>query len=202
MPERRPFTPLRGPDPRLPVTEARERLADLCAHVRDGTDTVVLTRHGRPVAALVGMAWLDRFKRVGWQDTDVETGWWPVGLRREGDHFLSVPEAAVRLRGVQLDRLAERRLLAEAGLEPIPGGEIEAPVEFVERVEPPAAEPAEPEAPSDAEPDGGDACEVGVLAKEVTRDAATGRIAGTVPDRSDPSRAAVADAGRVRGGCR
>ncbi|MBM2575035.1 type II toxin-antitoxin system Phd/YefM family antitoxin [Jannaschia sp. Os4] len=141
-----PKTPLDGPAPRLPVSEARERLADLCAHVRDGEDAVVLTRHGRAVAALVGMAWLDRFARVEEQDADAAAGWVPNGLRRDGDRYLSPSEAAVRLRQVQLDRAAERRLLARAGLEPIPGGEVAAPVARVEAEAPPPAAPPAPRA--------------------------------------------------------
>ena len=132
-------TPLQTRRPAVPMAEARERLAELVAHVGDGTDAAVLTRHGRPVAALVGLAWLHRFDRVAGQDADAASGWVPSGLLRDEGRYLSVPEAAVRLREVQLDRLAERRLLAEAGLEPIPGGEVEAPVARVEAAEAPAA---------------------------------------------------------------
>jgi prevent-host-death family protein len=38
------------------VSEARERLADLLGQVEHASELVTITRHGRPVAAIVSMA--------------------------------------------------------------------------------------------------------------------------------------------------
>ena len=46
----------------VPVTQARSELADLVNRVVYGGERVVLTRHGRPVAALVGAADLERLE--------------------------------------------------------------------------------------------------------------------------------------------
>ncbi len=115
---------------RLPVSDARERLADIVMRVQDPREHCVLTRHGKPVAAVVSIASLHSIIDVRDQDARVAEGWIPNGLRldrkekKEKARYLSWGEAAVQLREVQLDRLAERRLLARAGMEPIPGGEL------------------------------------------------------------------------------
>lgn len=124
---------------RLPVSDARERLADIVMRVQDPREHCVLTRHGKPVAAVVSIASLHSIIDIRDQDARVAEGWIPNGLRldrkekKEKARYLSWGEAAVQLREVQLDRLAERRLLARAGMEPIPGGELE--VSAVEVVE-------------------------------------------------------------------
>jgi prevent-host-death family protein len=57
------------------VTQARDELADLINHVAYGNERIVLTRHGKPVAALVSpddLAWLKQ--RDGEQVTLTSTG--------------------------------------------------------------------------------------------------------------------------------
>lgn len=48
----------------VPFTEARARLADLVGRVAYGGERVVLTRHGRPAAALVPVADLQRLEAL------------------------------------------------------------------------------------------------------------------------------------------
>lgn len=48
----------------VPFTEARARLADLVGQVGYGGARVVLTRHGRPAAALVPIADLERLEAL------------------------------------------------------------------------------------------------------------------------------------------
>jgi prevent-host-death family protein len=55
----------------IAVTQAREDLADLVNRVAYGSERIVLTRHGKPVAALVSredLALLERHDRAG-EDT-------------------------------------------------------------------------------------------------------------------------------------
>ncbi|MGB3407894.1 MAG: type II toxin-antitoxin system Phd/YefM family antitoxin [Jannaschia sp.] len=121
------MTPKRTPDQGIPISDAREKLAAICTAVQDPDVRVILTRHGRAVAAVVGMNGLGRLIRQQEQEWRIRNGWIPTGLRRKRgeDRILSRGDAALQLRDVQLDRLAERRMLAEAGLTPVPGGELE-----------------------------------------------------------------------------
>ena len=46
----------------MPMTEARERLADVVIDVAFRNTRVILTRHGRPLAAVVSIEDLERLK--------------------------------------------------------------------------------------------------------------------------------------------
>lgn len=113
----------------VPTSEARERLSGLITHVQDPRAFAVLTRHGRPVAALVSMAELKRI----WKQHDI-TEMLESGQRRAGFYLgpsgkaRTLREAAEEVQKIQLDRKQERELLDMAGLDPVTGGEILAEV--------------------------------------------------------------------------
>ena len=119
-------------DPRpfhISTTLARDHLSELITHVQDPRAYAILTRHGKPVAALVSMSGLRRI----WGQEDVEavmngktrvpytTGpdGKPLLLREEGE----------RIQKIQMDRKMERDLLQRVGLEVVPGGELMTEVE-------------------------------------------------------------------------
>lgn len=111
----------------VPTSEARERLSGLITHVQDPRAFAVLTRHGRPVAALVSMAELKRI----WQQQDIAE--MLEGKHRRSGFYLgpsgkarTLREAGEEVQKIQLDRKQERELLDMAGLEPVSGGEITA----------------------------------------------------------------------------
>ncbi|AJC53935.1 type II toxin-antitoxin system Phd/YefM family antitoxin [Streptomyces noursei] len=56
----------------IPVTQARAELADLINRVVYGGERVVVTRHGRPLVALVSAADLERLEELGRQEADAE----------------------------------------------------------------------------------------------------------------------------------
>ncbi|MEU4144570.1 type II toxin-antitoxin system Phd/YefM family antitoxin [Streptomyces parvulus] len=49
----------------IPVTQARAELADLINRVVYGGERVVVTRHGKPLVALVSAADLERLEQAG-----------------------------------------------------------------------------------------------------------------------------------------
>ncbi|MFI0239217.1 type II toxin-antitoxin system Phd/YefM family antitoxin [Streptomyces sp. NPDC016845] len=49
----------------IPVTQARAELADLINRVVYGAERVVVTRHGKPLVALVSAADLERLEALG-----------------------------------------------------------------------------------------------------------------------------------------
>src|SRR6266849_3750370 len=53
----------------VPVTQARAEFADLVNRVVFGGERVVLTRHGKPIAALVSAADLDRLELADREET-------------------------------------------------------------------------------------------------------------------------------------
>lgn len=110
----------------LPTTTARAKLSQIIILVQDPRSCVILTRHGKPVAAVVSMGELERI----WASHDIEDivehGKRPVSFRFGKDGAVTQHEAAERVQQVQLDRRAEREVLAGQGLEPIPGGELAA----------------------------------------------------------------------------
>ncbi|GGT42579.1 type II toxin-antitoxin system Phd/YefM family antitoxin [Streptomyces purpureus] len=53
----------------IPVTQARAELADLINRVVYGGERVVVTRHGKPLVALVSAADLERLESAG-QETE------------------------------------------------------------------------------------------------------------------------------------
>ena len=109
---------------RLSTTAARDRLSEIITRVQDPRAYCVLTRHGRPVAAVVSMAELNRI----WKQQDMEDiaddrrrpGFFTFG---RGGHLTNA-EAAEAIQEVQLTRRMEREVLKRAGLEPVLGGEI------------------------------------------------------------------------------
>ena len=121
--------PTLSPPYRMSTSKARERLSDIVTHVQDPRTYLVLTRHDKPVAAIVSMAELDRI----WKQEDIEDiihngrrpSKWTFGT---GGH-LTNQEAAEAIQQLQLDRRMEREVLAKAGLEPIPGGEVAEEIE-------------------------------------------------------------------------
>lgn len=113
------------PSLRIPTSRARERLAEIVARVQDPRAFCILTRHGKPVAAVVSMAEMRRI----WDAQDLEEGrsrgWskaWPASM--SGTSPQTDREAGEMLQRMQMDRAAERRMLARAGLEPVAGGEV------------------------------------------------------------------------------
>lgn len=128
-----------GPCPaRLPVSEARENLAAIIARVQAPEAACVLTRHGKPVAAVVSMATLARIRRDEDMERFADPRERPGGvLRPDGTFAASSREAAEIVREVQLRRWQERQALERVGLQPLEGGEL-----MVDAVEPAAvAEP-------------------------------------------------------------
>ncbi|MEU6303770.1 type II toxin-antitoxin system Phd/YefM family antitoxin [Streptomyces chartreusis] len=49
----------------IPVTQARAELADLINRVVYGGERVVVTRHGKPLVALVSASELERLEKLG-----------------------------------------------------------------------------------------------------------------------------------------
>jgi prevent-host-death family protein len=54
----------------IPVTQARAELADLINRVVYGGERVVVTRHGKPLVALVSAADLERLDQLGEQPAE------------------------------------------------------------------------------------------------------------------------------------
>lgn len=129
----------------IPVSLAREQLSEIVFRVQDPREYRVLTRHGKPVAAIVSMASLERIWRDeradGWGDPAQRPG---GGIRSlDGRYPSSQREAAEFVREIQLTRWQERQALARGGIAPLEGGEITVPIDVA--LEPPA-KAAEPEA--------------------------------------------------------
>lgn len=119
------------PDPaprRIRVSQAREQLAAIVMRVQDPREYCILLRHGKPVAAVVSMASLERIHR----DEDAET--WtdpkrrPLGWMKgpDGRYSSSDREGAEFVREIQLARWQERRVLERVGMEVLAGGELTA----------------------------------------------------------------------------
>ncbi len=113
----------------IPTSQARDRLPWIIHQVQDPRAYCVLTRHGKSVAAIVSMAELKRI----WKSQEIED----VSSGRlqpcylhfgKGGHNTNA-EAAEAIQQMQLDRFMEREVLRTAGLEPVPGGELQAVVE-------------------------------------------------------------------------
>ncbi|MFF4951992.1 type II toxin-antitoxin system Phd/YefM family antitoxin [Streptomyces chattanoogensis] len=58
----------------IPVTQARAELADLINRVVYGSERVVVTRHGKPLVALVSAADLQLLEELGRREEDVQEG--------------------------------------------------------------------------------------------------------------------------------
>ncbi len=134
-----PQDPLR----RIPVSAARERLSAIVGSVQAPEAACVLTRHGKPVAAVVSIATHKRIRR----DADFERFAkpsdrpYPSIKGRDGTPAQTERQAAEFVREAQLTRWGERRILARNGMEPLEGGELRV------EVEEPVAAP-EPEVPA------------------------------------------------------
>ena len=115
----------------LPTTSARVKLSEIVTLVQDPRSCVILTRHGKPMAAVVSMAELKRIWKAEEIEDIVTHGHRPARFTYgPGLRAATVHEAGERVQQVQLDRLMEREILKGAGLEPIPGGELAAEVEI------------------------------------------------------------------------
>ena len=114
---------------RVSTTTARDHLSEIITRVQDPRAYCILTRHGKPVAAIVSVA---EMKRI-WSDQDIED----VASGKKtpakfifgrGSHATNA-EAAQAILKVQMDRRMEREVLARAGKDPVPGGEVEVEAE-------------------------------------------------------------------------
>lgn len=117
---------------RISTTKARAILTEIVTRVQDPRSYCVLTRHGKPVAAIVSMPELERIWSQQRVEDFVEEGWRPVTFEVGKGFFASgktQQEVAEELQQVQMDRAMERSILQKAGLTPIPGGEIETAIE-------------------------------------------------------------------------
>lgn len=123
---------------RISTSAARDQLSAIITRVQDPREFCVLTRHGRPVAAIVSMTELKRI----WLDEEIEdisSGkhypakfiWGPT------TKYATNAEAAAAIHKVQLDRKMEREVLARAGKAPVPGGEVVMEMEVAVPVERP-----------------------------------------------------------------
>ncbi len=116
-----------GPSYTISTTEAREKISKIVLLAQDTRAKVILTRHGRPVAAVVSMRDLDRIEYQQEVEDIAEYGvnkyvhWFgpsDLGAR-------TLEEAGEKVQALQMDRLMERRVLQHAGLMPVKGGELE-----------------------------------------------------------------------------
>ena len=126
---------------RVTVSTAREKLGHLCARAQDPREVIVLTRHGRDIAALVSMPEVARIRAL--QDDDWFGRKNPLTGQRPSKILVVPPglvpgpngrlvthrEAAEQVHEIQMTRAEERRVLAAGGLEAVVGGEIAEKVE-------------------------------------------------------------------------
>lgn len=124
---------------RIPTSEARDKFAAIIHYVQDPRAACILTRHGRDVAAIVSMADLKRIDNQYDVEEITKHGHRPVKFTVGTHGFWTNAEAADHIQKLQMDRRIEREVLAKAGLEPVPGGELTEEVVVVPEVE------AEPE---------------------------------------------------------
>lgn len=124
---------------RLTISQARARLGELATLSQDPREVIVLTRYGKPLAALVSIAEAERIWDL--QDDDRigrkhplsgVRGWWSKGRAIPGMEpgpdgtYLTARDAALKVREIQMTRAEERRILRRGGLDPVAGGEIAA----------------------------------------------------------------------------
>lgn len=113
----------------LPTSRARDHLSQIITHVQDPRNRCLLTRHGKQVAAIVSLDMLARIDRQLMHEGVYDGTWKPGNFTTAADgHLMDDQEAAEFVQQKQVDRLGERRILARAGLDPVPGGEILAEV--------------------------------------------------------------------------
>ena len=124
---------------RLTISQARARLGELATLSQDPRQVIVLTRYGKPIAALVSM---NEAQRI-WELMDDDTigrkhplsgvrGWWSKGRGIPGmepgpdGSYLTARDAALKVREIQMTRAEERRILERGSLDLVAGGEIAA----------------------------------------------------------------------------
>ncbi len=118
---------------KLTITHARTCLGQLCARAQDPRETIVLTRHSKPLVALMSIEEAERIWDL--QDADEHGPKNPLSGRRGGclvpgmvpglDGTPVTPRnAALQMREVQMARAEERRILQEGGLVAVEGGEV------------------------------------------------------------------------------
>ncbi len=114
----------------ISTSAARKHLSALITRAQDPRQFVVLTRHGKPVAAIVSMAEMKRIWAIEDRERAISTGKFPVSFTfgKDSKHQTNA-EAAEAIQQMQMDRAMERSVLRKAGLSPVPGGELEAEVE-------------------------------------------------------------------------
>ncbi|MEO0751872.1 MAG: hypothetical protein AAFY25_08715 [Pseudomonadota bacterium] len=119
----------------FPTSLAREKISQIIHLTQDPRATVILTRHGRQVAAVVSMTELDRIRKQ--QDVEDVS---EHGVRSHKFYFgpselgaKTLAEAGEKVQEVQLNRLMEREVLRKAGLPVVKGGELAEVVEVKER---------------------------------------------------------------------
>ncbi|UUV06912.1 type II toxin-antitoxin system Phd/YefM family antitoxin [Ruegeria sp. YS9] len=124
---------------RCTISHARANLGALVTRAQDPREVIILTRHGKPLAALVSVA---EAKRIWHLQDDDEIGWkhplsgirgmWSQGRNIPGmepgpdGSYVTAREAALKVREIQMTRAEERRILARGGLDPVAGGELAA----------------------------------------------------------------------------
>lgn len=109
---------------RLPTTTARKKLSDIVTRVQDPRSFCVLTRHGKAMAAIVPMSSLKRIHDLEDIEDVAKHGHQPAKFHFGTGGWRSNAEAAEAVLKLQMDRKTEREVLANAGLEPVPGGEL------------------------------------------------------------------------------
>lgn len=107
----------------ISTTLARKRLPELVTRVQDPREWVVLTRHGKPVGAVVSFEDLRRIFDLHDQDAAARRPPPPPGLvRLPKGGFGSPRQAAEQVLKVQMDRKREREVLEAGGLDVVRGG--------------------------------------------------------------------------------
>ena len=118
------------------ISDARKNLSTLCTKTQDPREVIVLTRHGKPIAALVSIAEAKRIwdlgdtERLGWLHPLAKLrGRWSEpripGMEPGANGAYTTPrEAAQQVREIQMTRAEERRILKRGGLDPVEGGEL------------------------------------------------------------------------------
>lgn len=122
---------------RYTISQARAALGHLITRAQDPREVIVLTRRGKPQAALVSIAEAERI----WDLSDAQTmggrhplsglrGWWSRGRGIAGMEpgpdgtYVTAREAALQMQDIQRSRAEERRILTKGGLDPVEGGEL------------------------------------------------------------------------------
>ncbi|MEM8731051.1 MAG: type II toxin-antitoxin system Phd/YefM family antitoxin [Pseudomonadota bacterium] len=121
---------------RYTLSQARAQLGTLCARAQDPRAVIVLTRHGRDLAAIVSV---EEVRRIWSLQEEAWTGRrssltgrrrggaliLPEGMTVDGDgQIITLRQMAEKVRRIQMRRKEEREVLAQGGLAPVEGGEV------------------------------------------------------------------------------